>query len=348
MKSLKIFTFLAFILFVNVGFSQKNQDRAEELFDEIIDKTDQNYNWNNLNFKIKNEHYQVERMYDDAYAYVTKFRSKNDAELNKINQEIDNYLAKYKDGKNKKHLKLIYKGEGTGNEIFGEKKNREVIDQSELEPRCMVSIMETLLKPKMKTKNDYTVKGKTFRLDKDRDLEKDGFLVCCDNPLKNELSKIFNLIGFSNPYDAFDFFKYNNRYTYDFKEKSPSELMISFQPAKDNADFNGYLKVNTRDQAITELHINSVENANLDQFKAGLLGIKFIVTNYNLDLIFKNVKGIYIPEKIKEYKKVDVQKEKRTRKFKENTDQNSEKLVFKYNDARIMTTEKTFEFEIVD
>ena len=348
MKSLKIFTLLAFILFVNVGFSQENQDRAEDLFDEIIDKTDQNYNWNNLNFKIKNEHYQVEDMYDDAYADVIKFRSKNDAELSEINQEIDNYLAKYKAGKNKKHLKLIYKGEGIGNEIFGEKKSRKVIDQSELEPRCMLSIMETLLKPKMETKNDYTVKGKTFRLDKDRDLEKNDFLVCCENPLKNELSAIFDQIGFNNTYDAFDFLKYTNRYTYDFKEESPSKLMISFQPAKDNADFKGYLKVNTIDQAITELHICSVENAKLNRFKAGLFGLKFIERNYNLDLIFEKIKGIYIPKKIEEEKTIDYPEQKRTRKFKENADQNPEKLVFKYNDARIMTTEKTFEFELVN
>ena len=41
-------------------------------------------------------------------------------------------------------------------------------------------------------------------------------------------------------------------------------------------------------------------------------------------------------------------KYKRTRKFKENTVQNPEKLVFKFNDARIKTTEKTFDFNLVN
>ena len=287
-------------------------------------------------------------MYDDAYADVTKFRSKNDAELKEINQEVDKYLAKYKNGKNEKHLQLTYTAKGNVNAIVGTIKNREVVDQSELEPDCMICILEKFLKPKMNAQNTYKVKNGIIRIDKDRKLEKDGFLKCPDNLLKMELSGIFDQIGFNNPYDAFDFLKYTNRYTYDFKEKSPSELMITFQPAKDNADFKGYLKVNTIDQAITELHINSVENADLPTVALGILGFRKDINNYNLNLVFKKVNDVYVPVRIQEDKTVNFTKNKRKIKFIENTDDNKDKLVFKFNDARMKTTEKTFEFELVD
>jgi|GEM_PF-6749681 hypothetical protein len=344
----RILAFLALTIVYTTVFSQENQGRAEELFDQIIDKTDQNYNWNNLNFNIKNEHYQVEKMYDDAFAEITRFKSKSDAELKKINQEVDNYLAEYKNGENKKHLKLVYNGQGTGNEIFGEKKNRKVIDESELEPDCMVCLLENFLKPKMDTQNTYRVKNGIIRIDKDRKLEKDGFYKCPTNPLKMELSNIFKSMGFNGKYDSFDFMVYTNRYEYGFKRKSANVILINFVPDKDDADFNGYAIINTQDKAILELHIGSVKNANLPTVHLGILGFKKNINNYNLNLEFKKVNNVYVPIRVQEDKTVDFTKNKRKIKFIENADKNPEKLVFKYNDARIKTTEKTFEFEIVD
>jgi hypothetical protein len=96
------------------------------------------------------------------------------------------------------------------------------------------------------------------------------------------------------------------------------------------------------------LHIGSVNNANLPSVHLGILGFKKNINNYNLNLEFKKVNNVYVPIRIQEDKTVDFTKNKRKIKFIENTDENKDKLVFKYNDARIMTTEKTFEFEIVD
>ena len=333
---------------MSAGFSQENQDRAEELFDKIIDKTDQNYNWNNLNFKIENEHYQVENMYDDAYANVTTFRSKNDAELKEINEEVDNYLAKYKDSKNEKLLQLTYTAKGSGNSISGTIKNREVVEKTKLEPDCMICILEDFLKPKMNTQNTYKVKNGIIRIDKDRKLEKDGFSKCPDNPLKIELSNIFRPMGFSGKYDSFDFMVYTNRYKYGFKRKSAHVMLISFVPDKDNADFNGYAIVNTHDKAILELHIGSVKNANLPSVALGILGFRKDINNYDLNLVFKKVNDVYVPVRVQEDKTVDFTKNKRKIKFIENTNDDKDKLVFKYNDARLKTTEKTFEFEIID
>ena len=63
---------------------------------------------------------------------------------------------------------------------------------------------------------------------------------------------------------------------------------------------------------------------------------------------FKKIKELIFLVVFEEEKTIDFSKYKKTIKFKENADQNPEKLVFKYNDARMKTTEKTFEFELVD
>lgn len=345
MRRTGVLVILVLIGIIDISFAQNGQKKAKILFESIIDETKNNYDWDGMVFKIQNRYILKAKMHDEAYANIVKMRSKGDSVVKETNKNIRSLLKELKKQKNSIEVLLNYEAKGNDTHIKGISKESQIIDRTENPCDCMLCILSPFVLPKMDTDNTYTVKKGIIRIDKNRNIDDD--LLSNENTyLNRKLSMIFRRIGFDGTYMMLDFMRKTNRYEYHFKQKSPELTLVSFQPLKDKARYTGYLIINKKDKAIKELHIGSLDNAELKYFSVGLLGYKTSLQNHDLDIVFEKVNETYVPSEIKVDKVLNVLKNKKRLKFIENTKDDPEKLVIKYNDARIKEIKNVYRFHL--